>query len=196
MKKILLSLSFLALTTIASAQLIPSKQLLISGSPVVNFNDTKTDALGNIYTVGYADANSDIDPGPGISNSGSVPSTFISKYNPTTQTLNWVVTYTASTNITPSTSLKSIALNSLNEIYVSGTFNNTTDIDPTSGSIYLLSIQAPVLIKFDNNGNFQNYKQIVSDFGGANEVAIDKNNNVYLCGYTNGISNFDSGVSN
>ena len=192
MKKILLSLG-LTLTFCANAQLIPNKQLHISSSAYVLYNDTKIDNAGNIYAVGYAAAGADIDPGTGSFLTGASGSTFISKYNTNTQTLDWVVTYTTSGSFA---GLKGIALNSNNDVFVTGLFNNSMDINPGAGSAFTTSYQASVLIKFTNSGNYVGYKEILSNNSGGYSISVDASDKIYVSGFADGNVNFDTGASN
>ncbi|MFN8115740.1 MAG: T9SS type A sorting domain-containing protein [Bacteroidia bacterium] len=193
MKKVLLSI-ITVVSISCYAQLVPNKQLHLSTpSGYASYRDVVTDNSGNIYTVGYAPANTDIDPGPGVVNSGTVAVDFVSKYNPNTQTLNWSVTY-------PNTGfvgiLNAIDLNSLNEVFVIGTAFSGLDLDPGVATSTITGSQSSVIIKFDNNGNYINFKQLhnASTFG--IDIEIDNSDNIYIGGSGNGTVNFDNGVTN
>lgn len=199
MKKIILILSCLTLASTSKAQLIPKHQMHVTNSTQSNLYLSSTiDNSGNVYAVGYADANSDIHPGTGVLNSGSASSYYITKYDPSTQNLLWSVTYTT-TNFSTN-SIKGIAINSLNEVFCIAYVTSSFDLDPTAGTAYVTNgtISQAVILKYSSTGTYLGYKQLnaSSGYSRPNSIYIDSSDKIYIAGATSSTVNFDFGVTN
>jgi len=150
------------------------------------------DAAGNIYATGYFSATADFDPGPGVYNltSSAAEDIFITKSAPD-GSLIWAKSigdfrYQAGYAIT---------LDAAGSIYVTGIFFGTVDFDPGPGESKLSSAgnEDVFILKLDNNGNYKWAKK----FGGptndySNAIILDNAGNIYLNGYFDGTSNFDT----
>lgn len=194
MKKILLSLALVAGFT-APAQFIPQKQLQLKtqSSQSAVFNDVKIKPNGIMYAVGYADLNSDIDPGPGVYSNGATKCTFVYQYNTNVNAFDWIVLYPTSGMFN---SLKGIDVNSIGDVFVTGLFDNSMDINPGALTSTVTSYQASVLIKFNSSGVYQSYKEIVAGNSGGSTITIDNADNIYVTGFVDGPANFDPTASN
>jgi hypothetical protein len=77
--------------------------------------------------------------------------------------------------------------------YISGSF----DLDTTSAENLIgVSSGYPYLIKYSSLGEVLYYKQLVSDNNWKNyssDIAIDADNNIFICGYFSGTTNFNPG---
>ncbi|MEO6303668.1 MAG: SBBP repeat-containing protein, partial [Bacteroidia bacterium] len=112
------------------------------------------DAADNVYTTGSFNAACDFDPGPLAVNLGSAGSNdgFVSKLN---SNLNyvWVKQFSG----VSSESGSDIFLDPVGNIYVTGSFNGTTDFDPSPATYTAASIGGPnsdcFVFKYDPNGN-------------------------------------------
>ncbi len=91
------------------------------------------DAADNIYTGGSFRGNVDFDPGPSnlILNSGSVSSSFIQKLSPSGN-LIWATSLYGYKN-----ACLSLVVNSSQDVYAAGNFENSIHLDPPFGSTYL-----------------------------------------------------------
>jgi hypothetical protein len=91
-----------------------------------------------------------------------------------------------------------IALDSSNNILVTGSFVQTSDLDPTDGVENHTSNGAEdvYVSKFDQNGNFiwcQTWGGSETDYGFT--VTVDNStNNIYACGFYSGTVDFDPGT--
>ncbi len=84
---------------------------------------------------------------------------------------------------------KSIKIDNLGDIYVTGYFTGTCNFD-NSDSIINLSSEAYIFIaKFDQSGNYLWAKGIGS--GSANSIAVDNSGNTYITGSFSGELDFD-----
>lgn len=169
-----------------------------SGSSFDGGQAITLDAEGNIYATGYFSATVDFDAGPGVYNLTSVAAEdiFITKSD-ALGNLIWAKAigdfrYQAG---------YAIALDAIGNIYVTGIFFGTVDFDPGLGETKLVSAgnEDVFILKLANNGNFLWAKK----FGGptndySNAIILDNSGNIYLNGYFDGITNFntDNGIFN
>lgn len=156
------------------------------------------DNLGNIYTTGFFSGTLDFDPGTGTNNLTSIGSedAFIMKSDSVGNFI-WAKNFGG----TGTTYSHGLTLDGSGNIYIIGTFSNTTDFDPNGGITNLTSIGGndAFISKLDGNGNFIWAKSM----GGASNdavksVAIDASGNVIATGTYSGTADFDpnAGVSN
>lgn len=196
MKRIILSLSCLAILGTTKAQLIPEYQMqAINNTQATRYLSSTMDNSGNVYALGYADPNTDIDPGIGVLSSGATVKRYITKYDPATQTLLWSTTYTIGGF---PNNLNQIAINSLNEVFCVGSVNSAVDLDPGPGTAYVTgsSVQA-VIIKYSAAGTYMGYKQLNgSIMSRCSSIYIDATDKIYIGGAAGNTINFDYGATN
>ncbi len=94
---------------------------------------------------------------------------------------------------------KSIALDSLGNIYTAGSFKSTVDFDPGPGVFNMTGTSPNVdafVSKSDNSGNFIWAKHFASplSYFVTEELVIDASDNVIVCGRFQGTSDFDPGA--
>ncbi len=156
------------------------------------------DALANIYITGKFEDTADFDPGAGIFNLASVGAqdVFICKID---SSGNFVWAKGMGGALLDMG--QSIAIDTLTNIYITGTFSGTADFDPSASNYSLASIGAGdvFISKLDAFGNFVWAKGL----GGANDdigrsIAVDLSGNVFTTGYFEGTGDFDpnAGVYN
>ena len=150
---------------------------------------TVVDNSGNVYSCGAFDGIYDFDPGPGqyIVESGNVFTgiDFFAKYN---QAGNLVFVNHLPINIS------SIALDSNNNIYITGTFDQNADFDP-SDSFFTIPISTKrgyFIAKYNNEGKFIYAKGGDID-GYSFEAAIkfDQEGNILFSGLFSGNVDFN-----
>lgn len=143
------------------------------------------DDSGNVFTSGTFDGTVDFDPGPGIFNLTSSNGVyFVSKLDANGNFI-WV----------KQTGGSSFKVDGNGDVFITGAFNNTIDLDPGPGIYTLIPVGNSDMFvsKLDASGNFIWARQI----GGANSVAgggaisLDANGNVYITGGFNGTVDFD-----
>ena len=154
-----------------------------------------TDALGNVYTLGYFGGNVDFDPGPNTFTLASLTfnnDIFISKLNANGDFV-WAKSFGSILNDYGN----SIAVDASGNVYCTGLFNGTGDFDPGPGSYSLSSngAQDAFVLKLDASGNFVWSKS----FGGINNedgsgITLDASDNIYITGFFESIVDFDPGA--
>lgn len=149
----------------------------------------KVDVVGNVYGVGVFNGTVDFDPGAGIFNlTSSGRDIFIYKIDVAGNFI-WAKQI-GGTGINDNG--MDIALDSLNNIYILGYFDGTTDFDPSSAVYNLTSSGSSFISKFDSAGGFQ-WVTAIGEMG-AGSFALDLSGNIYITGGFNGTIDFDPGA--
>ena len=151
-------------------------------------NSIITDQAGNVYTTGFFSGSVDLDPGVGTAIfNAPFQNCFISKLDAFGNFI-WAKTITGNLNYGTS-----INLDALNNLYISGNFINTIDLDPGTGIFTVnsgaTSSIAGFILKLDFNGNFVWGETINTEI---RSMTINQNN-IYCCGSFMGIVDFDPG---
>lgn len=152
------------------------------------------DNMGNVYVGGEFMGSGDFDPGIVIENLTSAGGSdiFISKLNSAGDFI-WAKSFggTASED-----HLRSICLDGLSNVYISGLFEDTVDFDPGAGVTMLASAGANDIFisKLDSFGNFVWANRL----GGTSQefcgdLEADETGNVYAIGSFNLTADFDPG---
>jgi hypothetical protein len=176
----------------ASGAFVWAKQLVGTSYDIGIF--ITVDAAGNIYTTGDFSGTTDFDPGSGSYTlmAYGINDAFISKLD-------------ASGNFVWAKQLGgtnadiydySIAIDATGNLYTSGTFKGTVDLDPGAGSYVLSSVGVYDIFinKLDAAGNFVWAQQL----GGAGDdaaysIVLDGSGNIYTSGSFSGTADFDPG---
>jgi gliding motility-associated-like protein len=148
------------------------------------------DSDGNVYTYGKFADPVDFDPGPGVSIL-STTATFIQKLDPDGNFI-WAKELPVWSGHTD----KCLAIDAQNNLYMTGGFEGTVDVDPGAGVFNLTPVdQMDVFIlKLDSDGNFiwaKSFGGTAWDRGAS--IAVDANQNVYTCGFYTYVVDFDPG---
>jgi len=154
-------------------------------------HDIAVDAGGNVYTCGSFNGTPDFDPGAGtftLTSAGS-NDVFVSKLDASGNLL-WAKQWGAAA----SDNGNSIDLDALSNIYITGQFQNTFDVDPGAGTFTLtsLGVNDVFVSKLNASGNFIWAKQwggTLSDGGSC--IAVDAAGNVYTTGTFQNLVDFD-----
>ena len=146
-------------------------------------NSIAIDNLGNIYSVGFfKSAEADFDPSENVynvSNQGG-SDIFIQKLDAEGNFV-WVKTIGDVTNETAT----DIAIDSNNNLYITGFFEETLDFDPSDGVANLTSESVSsntFVLKLNSNGEFVWVKQFAGTTNTGKAIEVDANNNVYTTG--------------
>lgn len=117
-------------------------------------NSVTTDPMGNVYTVGKFTGTIDFDPGPGVFNITAFGLTdiFVMKQDPTGAFL-WAKKFGGALDEEAS----SIALDPMQNIYITGTFRGVADFNPGIGGGVINSVGDKDIftVKLDRDGFFQ-----------------------------------------
>lgn len=154
----------------------------------------KVDASGNVYTTGRFTGTADFDPGVAVFNLTSAGSIdiFISKLD-----VSGNFVWAKSMGGTSADAAGAIAIDSLENLYIVGSFNGVSDFDPGPGIFNLTSVDADNIFisKLDALGNFVWAKSTEGAFGGwASSVVLDASGNIYTTGCFYGTTDFDPGI--
>ncbi len=158
------------------------------------------DSQGNVILTGKYIGIIDFDPGsgvynlmPSLSNSVSSRDAFILKLD-ISGNFVWARLIDGSSS-TVSTS--SITADTMNNLYVSGSFTELTDFDPGVNSFNmtpsLSGVPNAFIIKLDVSGNFTWAKQFQGTEGKSNSIVLDASSSVYTTGYFRGTTDFNPG---
>lgn len=149
-----------------------------------------TDNKGNVYTIGDFYGTADLDPGPGVSNMTA----------PTSYTRAFIQKLDSSGNFVfakmigdDNTYVGSIGIDDSMNVYCSGSFTGTEDLDPGPGIYNATSVGSGsngFLLKLDTAGNFIWVKTME---GGIGKMTVDSLGNCYACGYSYSMEDFDPG---
>ncbi|MFM9946137.1 MAG: SBBP repeat-containing protein [Bacteroidia bacterium] len=157
------------------------------------------DASGNVYTTGsFSGSTTDFDPGPGVTVLSSLSKErdiFISKFDANGKFL-WAKQ--VGSYYEHDISL-GIALDALNNVYVTGYFYGTVDFDPGPGVYNLqavgLEYMDNFILKLTSNGNFAWAKRIGGKFEDISKsITVDPKGNVYTTGYFFDTVDFNPGA--
>ncbi len=179
----------------ASGNLVWAKRIGGTNSNTDVGNAIKLDVAGNIYITGWFWNTVDFDPSFNTYNLSSAGGSdvFIAKFNGAGN-LIWA----KSMGGTSSEVVNAITLDTLGNVYTTGSFNVIADFDPGINTYNLNSVGSTDIFisKLDNTGNFVWAKKMG---GTSNEVgnAIkhDAAGNIYITGYFTGAVDFDPGVN-
>jgi len=163
----------------------------------IESNSIFIDFSGNILVAGYTSSTGNIDFDPGLgtyflnSLNGKM---FICKLD---KDGNFILAtnFGGTSNIAHASS---IICDSDNEIYISGTFDDTSDFDPGPGIQNLISISSsfdgsPFVAKYDSLGNYI-WANSIQGEGKSSGLTFDSNENLILTGYSVwGVVDFDPG---
>lgn len=193
MKKLLLSLGILSSTIYAQ---LPNYNWAkpFGGGSGDEGRSVVTDANGNVYSTGVFAGTVDFDPGVAVFNLSSAGA-FDVNISKVDAAGNFV--WAKKIGGTANDNSWGIALDNSGNVFVSGNFNGTCDMDPGPALNNSFSAgQTDVFIlKLDGAGNFVWAKTMGgTDFDGAVGIAIDANGNVVTTGSYRGTADFDPGA--
>lgn len=159
--------------------------------------DIMIDQDENVYSCGYFRDTVDFDPGPGIFNLISfniLGDAFIQKFD-SSGNLIWVRQLKGMVSPGESQTI-AITRDSSGNIYSTGYFRGTVDLDPSVNIQTFASIinsNDPYILKLDSNGNFVWAKQITGVFDDeANGIVTDGAGNIFTTGWFTS-ADFDPG---
>lgn len=158
--------------------------------------EVRIDANSNILATGHFSDTADFDPSASSANLMAYGGTdvFLAKYRPNGQYI-WAKQIGGSS----SESAYSMALSTKGNVFLTGSFRDTADFDPSSGSATLTSYYQNdlFLAKYSSNGQYL-WAEHLGDSNGyiiASEIALDTNENFYITGFIGGSIDFDPSSS-
>jgi hypothetical protein len=180
----------------------------VGGSNVDAVSDLVIDNTNNIILCGFFRGTADFDPSSATFNlsTGNIGADgFILKLN---SSGNYVYAKQIGGTATVDEHVISITLDNQGNLFATGYFNNTCDLDPGTSQFNVTSIGGAdiFIIKLDVNGNFLFGKSIGGTSGSTSlssgsigySIKIDNSNNILISGRFDGTQDFDpnSGVFN
>ena len=159
------------------------------------------DPSENVYSAGIFADTVDFDPGSGVYNlfsTGSI-SSYISKLNVFG---NFVWAKKISGGSDSQCEVNSIVLDAFDNIYITGKFRDTIDVNPGFGTYNLISNwdYNMFITKLDSSGNFLWAKSFgpvydsISSAVGPSKLILDSNGNIIITGYFFGKIDFNPGI--
>lgn len=161
-------------------------------------NSSCLDKAGNIYTTGYFEYTVDFDPGPATYNLTATNwDIFVSKYDPSGKFI-WAKKMGGSL----ADEGRSICADTFGNIYITGRFADSADLDPGPGVFPLFNtfdMFDAFVLKLDTAGNFiwaKQFRQTTYNF--YNEIIpysirCGDDGSVYTCGHFGETYDFDPG---
>jgi hypothetical protein len=155
------------------------------------------DNLGNVYTLGSFFGTADFDPSSSIFNliaSGTAVDIFVSKID---SNGNFIWAKRLGGNDIDYG--KSLTVDSVGKVYITGTFNYTADFDPSENVFNLVGSPtgSGFVCNLDSFGNFIWAKQFSGpNIMDVNTIALDSQGNIYTAGYFSESVDFDPGDNN
>ena len=147
---------------------------------------------GNVYSTGYFSGTADFDPGTATFNMTAqvYNDAFITKLD-ADGNLVWAKQVRGSSNCYG----RGIDVDDMGNVYITGVFGGTVDVDPGPGTISLTASNwEGFILKLDANGDYVWAHKIggaEADYGYA--VTLDNTGSVYVTGTFNGTVDFDPG---
>lgn len=152
------------------------------------------DDAGNLYVTGFYELLVDFDPASGVDwrTSEGMMDIFVSKFNSDGEYL-WGNTWGGESDDTG----QAVAVDSIGDLYIAGTFRDTVDMDPGPGSVFHVSNGEDdvFLGKFDASGSLvwvRSWGGWGPDHGYA--ITFDGNGDVYVTGTFSETVDFDPGT--
>ena len=154
------------------------------------------DSFGDVVVVGYGYGNMNFGGGPQGNFGGS--DLFIAKYASTTGTYLWSHVYggtypDSAEGVAIDTRINLATGHPYNDIFVTGTYNNTVDLGGTSVTTIVSTNSEAYLAKYYPNGNLQWARGINAETPGgitSRSVAVDSVGNVAIAGSVVGVARF------
>lgn len=167
----------------------------IGGTSYEVGNSITVDNIGNVYITGSFSGTADFDPSASIANLTSLGGSdiFIAKYDASG---NYI--WAKQIGGIDSDISRSIALDNSGNIFITGSFNDTVDFDPSIGIQNLSSSGWTdiFIAKYDGAGNYIWAKGIgSSSYDESNSITIDNLGNLLFTGYFFGNVDFDAGLN-
>lgn len=157
------------------------KNPLPLGGDVVSLS-IKADRSGNTYVAGYFSGTADFDPGAGEAIMvAKIRQLFLARYDSSGNFM-----FARAIGGTEAVSGTDIAIDRLNNVYMTGTFSGTADFDPGSGTASFTSAGGTdaFIARYDSTGSYVGAKALGSTGSDqANSIAIDSTGNMYICGF-------------
>ncbi|HEX8514590.1 MAG TPA: T9SS type A sorting domain-containing protein [Bacteroidia bacterium] len=199
MKKLILFLSIFSAGQVAAQHTLNWAEQMVPATASSGITSKKiaVDASGNVYTTGEFSGQVDFDPGPGIFNLNTPTGSgggniFISKLTANGDFV-WAKQFTGTIYMYAN----ALAVSPAGDVYVGGTFNNTVDFDPGSGTAYLTATSPSdiFICRLTSAGDFVWVKHIGADDSQsvlAMEFAHD--GGLLLTGYGDPLTDYDPGA--
>lgn len=153
--------------------------------------DIALGASGNLYLTGMFIGTADFDPGPGVFNITTIGNAdiFVTKLD-----TNGNFVWAKNMGGTSFNSGHSIALDAQENVYTTGNYGGTVDLDPGIGvtNFSTNSSESVFISKLDSNGNFI-WGKAMNGNGSGESIKVGANRNLYFMGTFSGTYDFNPG---
>ncbi|OQP60372.1 hypothetical protein A3860_33880 [Niastella vici] len=168
----------------------------ITGAGDDNGNCITVDGNGNSYSTGYFSGTTSFFGGGTLTNA-TLTNAFVAKQK-SDGSYGWASQLGRYETVVSSVATgKKVALDGSGNVYVTGYFNGSVDLDAGPGTATFTSAGSNdiFIAKYDGNGNYLWGKQIGGSGADAGiAIAVDATGNAYVTGTFNGIVDFDAGT--
>ena len=153
------------------------------------------DGSDNVYITGYfSGVNVDFNPGAGTENhdSAGLEDIFLTKIN-----FDGSYGYTKTMGGTDHDYGQSVAVDSSDNVYITGYFRETADFDPgTATDNHTAAGEEDIFLTKINSAGSYGYTKTMggTDHDYGRSLAVDSSDNVYVTGYFQGTADFDPGA--
>lgn len=194
MKKItLLFITMLSISITAKAQNFVWAKSFGNSYNSENANAVATDVSGNVITVGTFSGTVDFDPGVTVANliaTGTTEDIYISKLSST-----GAYVWAKKIGNANSEKVNDVSIDALGNIYITGSYQGTVDIDPAATIVNLISTSGSrdaFIAKYTSAGALVWGKSLGGAFADeGSEIDIDASNSLYVAGTFSGTADFD-----
>ncbi len=191
-KNLFSSFLFLSLTITSQTTNFQWAGLLGGSAQEYMFFASTIDQSSNVFTSGTFQGPCDFDPGPGVFNiNNKAADGYISKLDASGNFI-WAKQLRSKNICEP----WAMVTDNLSNVFVTGTYVDSLDLDPGIGNFYVNSSGA-FFLKLDQNGNFQWGASFTATCGACAsqgyDVGVDALGNSIATGYFTSIVDFDPG---
>ena len=197
MKKFLLILICLCFTFSGKSQFLEWNSLLNEASSSTSLiGEAHFNHLNELVITGVFTGSLDLNPNPNITHSitsAGNQNSYIAKYDDDGEML-----FGGHISGINDVIINAMDIDAAGNIYISGTFNNTADLNSGSGQALYTPVnpgsEDAFLVKYSNQGVFQWARQFVSnDYTRPSSLIIDHSGNIFIAGTFKGLCDFDPG---
>lgn len=174
-----------------AGSLIWVRQMIAGNSQIV------VSPAGNVYVTGTFQGTYDFDNGAGVAElTSATPGSYVLKYS-SAGTLNWARQFSSSGSISTGHSSDAMEIDSNENLYVSGQFQGTADLDPGIGVFNSVSpgVNKSFLSRLNSAGDLT-WAIVQQATMLPKGIAVDEAGSVFLAGEFSGTADANPGAAN
>lgn len=178
-------------------KLSPAGSLIWVRQMIAGNCQTVVSPAGNVYVTGTFQGKYDFDNGAGVVElTSATPGSYVLKYS-SAGTLNWARQFSSSGSISTGHSSDAMEIDSKENLYVSGLFQGTADLDPGSGVFNSASpgVNKSFLSRLNSAGDLT-WAIVQHETMLPKGIAIDQAGSVFVTGEFSGTADANPGAAN